>query len=76
MDRSGGYNSAGGPVFTEIRSAMFDMEKKPKLINYVYGLGGREITLNDIKGVYDVLAGIAKTGKLGSVYNFLGVRGI
>jgi len=76
LDRSDSYNSAGGPVFTEVRSAMFDMEKRPKLINYIYGLGGREICLADIEGVYSELSSIAKTGKVKNIYNYIGVRGI
>jgi pyruvate ferredoxin oxidoreductase alpha subunit len=76
MDRSDSFSSAGGPVFTEIRSALFDSAAKPKLINYVYGLGGRDISKENIEGVYDELAVIAKTGKIKNLFNYLGVRGI
>jgi pyruvate ferredoxin oxidoreductase alpha subunit len=76
MDRSDSYNAMGGPVFTEIRSAMYDMDKKPKMINYIYGLGGRDISLEDIEGIYNELSNISKTGKVKSIFNYLGVRGI
>ncbi len=75
MDRSDSFNSAGGPVFTEIRSALFDLEKRPKLINYIYGLGGRDFKTDEIGRIFDVLAGVAKTGKVASIYNYIGVRG-
>jgi pyruvate ferredoxin oxidoreductase alpha subunit len=76
MDRSDSYNSAGGPVFTEVRSAMFDLDKKPKLVNYIYGLGGRDIKTDEIKAVYDEIAAVARSGKAAKTINYIGVRGI
>lgn len=70
MDRSDSYNTQGGPLFTEIRSAMFDLEKKPKLINYIYGLGGRDIGLEEINAIYTDLANAEKMATV----NYLGVR--
>ncbi|MFH1710444.1 MAG: transketolase C-terminal domain-containing protein [bacterium] len=76
MDRSDSFNSAGGPVFTEIRSALFDSSVKPKLINYIYGLGGRDISKGEIESVYNELGETARTGKIKNIFNYLGVRGI
>jgi len=76
MDRSDTFSSAGGPVFTEIRSAMFDSDTRPKLINYIYGLGGRDITMDEIGNIYNELKKISETGKIKSFVNYLGVRGI
>lgn len=75
MDRSDSYNSAGGPVFTEIRSALFDLAIKPKLINYIYGLGGRDISKEEIESVYNEIGEIANTGKIRHLFNYIGVRG-
>ena len=75
FDRSDSYNSAGGPLFTEIRSALYDSSVRPKLINYIYGLGGRDISKEEIAGVYSELGEIAKTGNIKNVYRYLGVRG-
>jgi pyruvate ferredoxin oxidoreductase alpha subunit len=76
FDRSDSYSSAGGPLFTEIRSALYDSAVRPKLINYIYGLGGRDISKEEIEGVFHELEGIAKTGKINNVYKYLGVRGL
>ena len=76
MDRSDSFSSAGGPLFTEIRSALFDSAVKPKLVNYIYGLGGRDISKEEIKGIYDGLGETARTGKIKNVFNYLGVRGL
>ena len=76
MDRSDSFNSAGGPVFTEIRSALYDSAAKPKLINYIYGLGGRDISTEEIEKVFNELSDTARTGKIKNLFNYLGVRGL
>jgi pyruvate ferredoxin oxidoreductase alpha subunit len=76
MDRSDSFSSAGGPVFTEIRSALFDSAVKPRLINYIYGLGGRDISKKEIEGIFGELANIVNTGKIKNLFNYLGVRGL
>jgi len=74
MDRADSLNAAGGPVFTDVTSAMYGRVDGVKVINYIYGLGGRDVKAGDIKEVYDALAEIAKTGQVKEVYNYLGVR--
>jgi pyruvate ferredoxin oxidoreductase alpha subunit len=74
LDRADSLNAAGGPVFTDVTSAMFGRVDGVKVINYIYGLGGRDVRTDDIKLVYDELLDIAKTGKVKEVYNYLGVR--
>jgi pyruvate ferredoxin oxidoreductase alpha subunit len=70
LDRSDSWSSQGGQVFTEIRSAMFELKARPKIINYIYGLGGREITLDHIRSVYDALQKADQQPML----QYLGVR--
>jgi pyruvate ferredoxin oxidoreductase alpha subunit len=70
LDRSDTWSAQGGQVFTEIRSAMFDMATKPKLINYIYGLGGREIDPDQIRHVYDSLQKVEKQ----PLVQYLGIR--
>lgn len=74
MDRADGYNGIGGPVFFEVRAALYEVPQRPIVVNYVYGLGGRDITANNIKSVYENLAQIAKTGKYEQLVTYLGVR--
>jgi len=74
MDKADSLNAAGGPVFTDVTSAMFGRVDGVKIINYIYGLGGRDVTTDNIKEVYANLQDIAKTGKIKEVYNYLGVR--
>jgi pyruvate ferredoxin oxidoreductase alpha subunit len=75
MDKADSFNAAGGPLFTDVTSAMFAKGVfGPKVINYIYGLGGRDVKSDDIEIVYNELLKIASTGKVDSVYNYLGVR--
>ncbi len=64
MDRSDMFCNQGGPLFSEIRSAMYELAKKPMLSNYVYGLGGREITLEDIRKIFDEQKQMKASGKI------------
>ncbi|MCL2361035.1 MAG: pyruvate ferredoxin oxidoreductase [Defluviitaleaceae bacterium] len=74
MDRADSLNGAGGPLFTDVTSAMYGRADGVKMINYIYGLGGRDVKVDDIEVVYNELQSIVKTGKVKEVYNYLGVR--
>jgi pyruvate ferredoxin oxidoreductase alpha subunit len=52
LDRVLSSGSFGGPLFNEVRSALFDLEKKPLIFPYIYGLGGRDIELKHIENVF------------------------
>ncbi len=47
IDRAVSPGSTGGPVASEICSALYGMEDQPSLENYVAGLGGRDVTVED-----------------------------
>lgn len=74
MDRSEGFSAVGGPVFAEVRSALYDAPTKPMMINYIYGLGGRDVRVEDIKEVYDALLDMKASGHVGERYRYLSVR--
>ena len=74
MDKSEGFSGCGGPVFAETRSACYDLENRPKLINIVYGLGGRDCAVEDVESVYRRLLNIIETGETGELYTHMGQR--
>ena len=74
MDRSDSFNAVSGPLFVEVRSAMYDLAIKPKMVNFVYGLGGRDVKMADITQVFDTLTKIVNTGKVENQLTYLGVR--
>ena len=75
LDRSESFSTRGGPVFNEVRSALLESEKKPIVNNYIYGLGGRNISMEDIVSVYNDLDEMSKKGlNKDKFINYLGVR--
>lgn len=74
MDKAEGFSAAGGPLFAEVRSALYDAKERPMMVNYVYGLGGRDVRTSDIATVYNDLFQILKDGQVNEIYKYLGVR--
>ncbi len=74
LDRSSAPGAFGAPLFTEIRSALYDYDKRPKMVNYVYGLGGRDIRVEHFKDVAKKLETIAATGKIDEMLGYLNLR--
>jgi pyruvate ferredoxin oxidoreductase alpha subunit len=74
MDRSDSFGAAGGPLFNEVSAALYDLDSRPQIINYIYGLGGRDLGLNDIQQVFDRLQRIAQGEPVGQKSDYLGVR--
>lgn len=74
MDKAESFSGAGGPLFCEVRSALYDAGDRPELINYVYGLGGRDITVEDFMFIYEQLLETGRTGRRGGVYRHIGHR--
>lgn len=74
LDRSNSFGAFGGPLFTEIRSTLLETGKVPQNVNYIYGLGGRDINQIDIASIYADLENIIKTGKVEERVKYFGVR--
>jgi len=74
LDRSESFSSEGGPLYTEVKAALCDSNIKPLVVNYIYGLGGRDIFPENINKVYRDLQDILKTGKVKTPLNYLGSR--
>lgn len=51
LERASGFG-AYSPLYNEISSALYHYDKKPKMINYVFGLGGRNFGLSDALNIY------------------------
>ena len=74
MDRCDSFGAMGGPVFSEVRSCLYDQPQKPMVVSYIYGLGGRDLGLDRVEKVYDDLSKIVKTGRVDELVSFLTVR--
>lgn len=74
LDKADSLNGAGGALFEDVTSAMFVNKANIPVVNYVYGIGGRDTTSTDIESVYEDLAEIAKNGGTNDFYRYLGLR--
>lgn len=74
LDKADSLNAAGGALFEDITSAMYVNKKCVPMVNYIYGIGGRDTTAKDIESVYTDLADIAKSGSMDNPYRYLGLR--
>ncbi len=68
LDRSESFGAEGGPLFLEVKSALYDAENRVPVIDYIYGLGGSDVKLDHIRQVYsdlsDLADGVQQPGRL------------
>ena len=73
MDKSASFGGHGGPLFTEVRSALYGVPNAPKIHNWIYGLGGRDTGTDQIENLIGQLQASLE-GKETKDVNLLGVR--
>jgi len=74
LDRCDSFGAVGGPVFSEVCSCLYDLPRRPSVVSYIYGLGGRDLGLDRVEKVFDDLSRIVKTGRVDEPVTFLTVR--
>ena len=74
MDRSEMFSATSGPLGAEVRAAMYQEHGTADVVNYFYGLGGRDITVSDFETVYDKLEILARTHVVTDMYEYIGLR--
>lgn len=74
LDRAISFGTYGGPVYTDIRATLYGNGSSLPVLNYVYGLGGRDIDKAQIKSAFDGLKEVVRTGKVRQELGFLGLR--
>jgi len=75
MDKDDSFNGHCGPIYAELAASLYAAGvSAPKGISYIYGLGGRDVTVDSIGRVFADLEKIAQTGDVGETYRYLDVR--
>src|SRR5437867_198649 len=76
IDRDYSFGSPfhSGVVANEIRASLYNADKRPPLLSFICGLGGREVTLEDVNKAVDMCEAAAKSGKSDAKTHWLGVR--
>ncbi|MBR4573996.1 MAG: pyruvate ferredoxin oxidoreductase [Lachnospiraceae bacterium] len=73
MDRCESYNGNGGPLSSEVCAALYRNEVFIKTVSYVYGLAGRDFTVDSAKKVFSQLEEAAKGVKI-KQHTYVGLR--
>ena len=73
-DYSLGAPQNGGVLYTEIRSALYDVTPRPPMIGFICGLGGREVTVDSSTEMFDKTFEVAETGHAEEPLLWIGVR--
>ena len=74
MDRSEMFSATSGPLGAEVRAALYQAKVDVEAVNYFYGLGGRDITVQDFEDIYNRLEKIAETHEITDNYDYIGLR--
>jgi pyruvate ferredoxin oxidoreductase alpha subunit len=74
LDRAFSPGTPGGPLYTETRSALYDARQKPRVFPYIYGLGGRDIRVNDIAGIFREIKEKPGKAEFTSEVKYIGLR--
>ena len=74
MDKSMSFGGNGGALFHETRHALYDTQTRPYMVNYIYGLGGRDISPSQIRSIYEDLRKIVQTKRVDELIKYVGLR--
>jgi len=74
MDKAMSFGAFGGAVFNEVRNALYDAKERPTIVNYIFGLGGRDTNPRELRKIYEDLMQINKTGTVENQVRYLGLR--
>lgn len=74
MDRSMSFGGEGGAVFHEVRHALYDLSPHPYVVNYIYGLGGRDTSQTQIGEIFEDLQKIVQRKRVEEPVKYVGLR--
>lgn len=74
MDRAEGYSNHGGPLGADVMAALFRARSTALATNIIYGLGGRDVRVEDIEQVFEDLQTMIDQNDAGETYRYMGLR--
>ena len=74
MDRTESFNTVNGPLGADIKTVLYGRKKAPLIVNYTYGLGGRDVTVESLTSVFTDMEKIGADGSVGVPYRYLSLR--
>ncbi|MBR6468993.1 MAG: pyruvate ferredoxin oxidoreductase, partial [Lachnospiraceae bacterium] len=74
MDRCECYNGNGGPLSMEVCSALYKNKVLIKAVSYMYGLAGRDFTVENVYEIFNELDASVKGDTEPEQYRYIGLR--
>lgn len=74
MDRAEGYSNHGGPLGADVMAALFRARSTALATNIIYGLGGRDVRVEDMEQVFEDLQTMINQNDAGETYRYMGLR--
>jgi len=74
LDKACSFGAPFNALCSDVIATLYRYGKNVKVFNCVYGLGGRDITPNDLKLIFNDALEVAKTGIVREYVKYLGVR--
>ena len=74
LDRCESYNGVGGPLGSEVTQALYRAKVYTETVNYIYGLAGRDFTVEHVFGIVDELRDVADGKVLPPDHKYIGLR--
>lgn len=74
LDRCESYNGNGGPLGSEVTAGLFRNKVMIEAVNYIYGLAGRDFTVNEVYNIFAELEDGVTNGKEIEQYQYIGLR--
>lgn len=74
LDRALSFGAPYGALCNDVAASLHRQKTFVPIVNYIYGLGGRDIKLSDIRLIYEELLKTASAGVVEEPMKFVGVR--
>ena len=74
LDRCASFGALGGPLFMEVRNAFYDSAERPIISDYIYGLGGRDMSMEMLEEVFRSLEEDRRAGRPLELVRYIGLR--
>lgn len=75
LDRAISFGAPGGPLYEEVKTALYEEGERPIVVNYIHGLGGRDTPPDLIRSIYRNLDRARAMGRAERKVVYAGVRG-
>ena len=74
LDRAESFSACGGPVGSEVKAVLYDAKAGVTAVNYFYGIGGRDYTVESATSVFEDLMKIADGSMEPEQFKYVGLR--